>query len=375
MKTVINALQYKPDSSGIGVMIRELFGAYADVTKRPCTVILSGDSPGFPAGKNTEIIRSPWSHGQSVRRMIFQTFLMGRKYCREAVLLTNDSGTPFFLPGTCRLVPVITDLAVYRLPEVYQQSRVIWWRMRYRYVRRRAGLFIAISEFTKQEIIEILNISEERVRVVPMACPESLRRVDDPAVLAAMRRKYGLAERYILFVGNSNPRKNLKRMIRAFDLLKEQSRIPHQLVIAGGQGWKFDRAKAMDGVAHQKDVKFIGFVPDADMPALYSAASLFAFPTLYEGFGLPVLEAQACGVPVLTSNRSALPETGGSGALYIDPYHVADICSGMRGILENASLSEQLVSQGYKNLERFSWKESAKRLDEIVTRLCRSEGE
>ena len=122
MKTVINALQYKPDSSGIGVMIRELFGAYADVTKRPCTVILSGDSPGFPAGKNTEIIRSPWSHGQSVRRMIFQTFLMGRKYCREAVLLTNDSGTPFFLPGTCRLVPVITDLAVYRLPDVYQQS-------------------------------------------------------------------------------------------------------------------------------------------------------------------------------------------------------------------------------------------------------------
>ena len=114
---------------------------------------------------------------------------------------------------------------------------------------------------------------------------------------------------------------------------------------------------------------FIGYVSDEDKSALYSAADLFAFPTLYEGFGVPVLEAQACGTPVLTSNLSALPETGGSGALYVDPYNAADICSGMRNILENDSLSKQLVSRGYQNVERFSWKESAKKLNEIVVKL------
>lgn len=369
MKTVINALQYKPNSSGIGVMIRNLFGAYAAITKQPCIAILAQNSPEFPAREDTVLIRSRWRHGQGLRRMMFQTFQMGQRYCKDSVLLTNDSKTPFFLPRTCKLVPVVTDLAVYRLPEAYQLSRVLWWKMQYRYVCHRADLFIAISEFTKQELIEILNIPEKKIEVVSMACSESLRQVNDPAVLAALREKYGLAEQYILFVGNANPRKNLKRMIEAFDMLKEKSRTKHQLVIAGEQGWKFSRTKALEGIKHREDIVFTGFVPDEDMPALYSAASLFAFPTLYEGFGVPILEAQACGVPVLTSNLSALPETAGSGALYVDPYDVNSICSGMCSILQSNSLSEQLVARGYKNIERFSWEESAKKLDEIVMNL------
>ena len=309
MKVVINALQYKPNSSGIGVMIRDLFGAYAQQTERPCQVILTQDAPAFPAGRDTELIRAPFDHGEGRKRMLFQSFRMGPRYCKDAILLTTDSKTPFFLPKSCKLVPLVTDLAVFRMPEVYDRSRVLLWRLQYRYVCRRAERFLAISEFTKSEMVQVLGIPLEKISVIPMACREDLAPVEDEKVLSEARAKYGLSERYILFVGNNNPRKNLQRTIRAFDRMKERTGLPHKLVIAGEQGWRFDRESALKGVTCREDVRFIGFVPDEDMSALYSAAQLFTFPTLYEGFGVPVLEAQACGVPVLTSGSRSITGT------------------------------------------------------------------
>ena len=126
---VINALQYKPNSSGIGVMIRELFGRYAEKTERHCLVVLPQDGPAFPTGADTELVRVPIDHGQGIRRILFQSFQMGRRYCKDAVLLTTDSKTPFFLPKSCCLVPLVTDLAVFRMPEVYKPSRVALWRL------------------------------------------------------------------------------------------------------------------------------------------------------------------------------------------------------------------------------------------------------
>lgn len=368
MKVVINALQYKPNSSGIGVMLRDLFGSYTHIARWPCQVILPHGGPAFSAGEGTELIRSPWEHRQGLRRMFFQTFQLGRRYCRDAALLTTDSKCPFFLPKSCALVPLITDLAVYRMPEVYQRSRVFLWRLQYRYVRRRAKVFLAISEFTKSEMVELLNISPEKIYVIPCACSEHMTRVEDLGQLARLREKYGLPEQFILFVGNANPRKNLERTIQAFDYFKAQTNFPHQLVIAGGQGWKFDRQKALRDICHRDSVRFIGFVPDEDMPALYSTASLFLFPTLYEGFGIPVLEAQACGVPVVTSNCSSLPEVAGDGAEYVDPYDVESICVGIRRVLEGSDLAGELVERGYCNVKRFFWERSARRLDEILER-------
>ena len=368
MKIVVNALQYKPNSSGIGVMIRDLFGPFTHITKRPCQVILSKDSPDLPADAGTELIRSPWDNGQKLRRMAFQSFQLGRRYCRDAVLLTTDSKTPFFLPKSCVLVPLVTDLAVYRLPEAYQRSRVLWWRLQYRYIRRRARFFLAISEFTKKEMTDVLAIPPERIYVIPCACSERMQRLEDEAALAAVRERYGLPERYVLFVGNSNPRKNLHRMIRAFDMMKERTGLPHQLIIAGEQGWRFDREVALSGVKHRDDVRFIGFVPDEDMPALYSGAALFAFPTLYEGFGIPVIEAQRCGVPVVTSNVSSLPEVAGDGAIFADPYDVESISRAIQSVLEDKPLAAELAEKGYANAKRFSWTRSAEKLNEVIER-------
>ena len=365
-KVVINALQYKQNSSGIGVMIRELFSRYTKITKRQCQVVLPYDGPEFPASLNTEQIRIPWTHGRNLHRVLFQTLLLGRRYGKRALLLTTDSKTPFFLPRSCTLLPLITDLAVFRMPEVYQASRVLWWRLQYGYLRHRADFFLCISEFTKGEMIEILGIPPEKIRVVPCAASERLAPVTDPVVLNEVRQRYHLPENYILFVGNNNPRKNLGRMIRAFDQAKKRGGIPHHLVIAGEQGWKFDPEESLRMIQHREAVHFIGFVPDADMPALYSAAALFSFPTLYEGFGIPVLEAQLCGTPVLTSNSSSLPEVGGAGCIYVAPTVEEEICSGMLRVLQDPELSTELIQKGFENARRFSWEDSARRLHQII---------
>ncbi len=362
----INALQYKQNSSGIGVMIRELFSRYARVTSRPCQVVLPHDGPDFPAGPHTELVRIPWDHRQSLHRMFFQTFSLGRRYGRDGMLLTTDSKTPFFLPKSCTLIPLITDLAVFRMPEVYQASRVWWWRLQYRYLCRRADLFLAISEFTKSEMVRVLNIPPEKIRVVPCAASEDLAPVTDPAVLADLRTRYTLPEHFLLFVGNNNPRKNLARMIQAFDRAKELAGIPHHLVIAGEQGWKFDPDAVLRDIRHRDTVHFIGFVPDEDMPALYSASELFLFPTLYEGFGIPVIESQLCGTPVLAGNSSSLPEVGGEAAVYVDPLNEEDICAGLLRILQDPDLARDLVRKGFQNAGRFSWEASARLLDQII---------
>lgn len=366
MKVVINALQYKQNSSGIGVMIRELFGSYTKLTPRHCQLVLPRDGPDFPAGPDTEVIRAPWSYGQKLRRIFFQTFQFGKKYCKDVILLTTDSKIPFFLPKDCFVVPVITDLAVYRLKETYQLSRVLWWRMQYRYVRRRANLFLAISEFTKKEMVEILRIPPEKIKIVPCACSPAMGPVTDEGLLKKVRDKYQLPEHFVLFVGNFNPRKNLERLLAAFDLAKDQESIPHHLVIAGELGWKFDKQEALKNIRHVDAVHFIGYVPDEDMPALYSLADLFAFPTLYEGFGIPVIEAQACGTPVLTSDCSALPEVCGDSAVFVNPYGVEDISREMLRVLQDPKVAKALAEKGLQNAKRFSWKNSAQQMNELI---------
>ena len=368
MKIVINALAYKQNSSGIGVLIRELLGRYAGATPHVCQVVLASDSPAFPDGKNVRQERQPWKYGDKLRRILFQSAVLGLRYCKNAVLLVTDSKIPLLLPKSCQVIPLITDLAVYRMPEVYQTSRVFLWRLQYLLLRRKAVQYLAISDFTKREMVELLQIPPEKIHVIPCACGKQMSRVEDGPQLAEVKARYGLEAPYILFVGNSNPRKNLRRIIQAFDHAKGRGDLPHQLVIAGEQGWKFNRGKALEGIVHGECVRFLEFVPDDDMPALYSSASLFLFPTLYEGFGIPILEAQACGAPVVTSKITSHPEVAGEGAVYVDPYAVEDIVQGILEVLTKPERAAEITALGYQNCARFSWEASARRLNEIIER-------
>ena len=367
-KVVVNALQNKQNSSGIGVMIRELFSAYTHLTDRECRVICTRDGREFNGGPRTEIVRTEIGDHENLRRVLFLSFGMGLKYCQNSILLTTDAQVPLLLPTSCFLAPVVTDLAVFRMRSVYRISRVLLWRLQYAYLRRRANVFLTISEFTKREMVEILKIPAEKIHVVPCAASFALSEPPDDAAKRALRKKYNLPEHFVLFVGNSNPRKNLRRLMQAFDQVKRCTALPHQLIIAGDKGWLFNREQELSALEHAADMRFIGFVPEADMPALYAAADMFAFPTLYEGFGIPVIEAQLCGTPVLAASGSALEEVGGDGALYADPYSVDSIAENMLRILDDASLAAALRERGWENAARFTWKGSAQLLNDVLER-------
>jgi glycosyltransferase involved in cell wall biosynthesis len=221
-----------------------------------------------------------------------------------------------------------------------------------------ASRLIAISQSTRADLqAEFREDLTSVVRVIPLGF--------DPKYFEAHRQKaavchkYGL-DRYILFVGTLQHRKNLPRLIEAFARLKSEHLVPHKLVLAGRDGWG---AESVYAAAAEHDVRdsvvFPGYVPDMDLPGLYAGADLFAYPSLHEGFGIPILEAMASGTIVLTSSLFSMPEVAGDAAVYVDPYSVEDMAAGLWRALSNDGLRTSLVKQGRARAHRFTWRQMA----------------
>ncbi|MBI3241210.1 MAG: glycosyltransferase family 4 protein [Chloroflexi bacterium] len=225
---------------------------------------------------------------------------------------------------------------------------------------RRASHIIAVSQTTKNDLIELYNTPANKITVVY----EGVDSIFKPTPSPAIRAKYGLGDKPFIFsVSTLQPRKNFQRLIQAF------ARLPadFNLVIAGGKGWLYDDIFAeAEKPAARGRVIFPGFVPDADLPALYTEAALFAYPSLYEGFGLPLLEAMACGTPTVTSNVSCLPEVAGGAAVLVDPYSVESIATGLK---EAATTPEPWVRKGLKRAAGFRWDEAASQLLALYQKL------
>ena len=233
-----------------------------------------------------------------------------------------------------------------------------------RSVRRADGL-IADSHHTARDLAEQWQVPPARITVVQGAVDHSrFAPVTDPQRLAAVRRRYGIGDGpFILGLSRLEPRKNFVRLIEAFAAARAAGRLPHRLVIGGGKGWLYDTIFArvqelhLDGLVH-----FPGFIAEEDLAALYSAAELFAYPSLYEGFGLPILEALACATPVLTADNSCLPEAGGPGALYVQAEDVESIAAGLVRLATETALRGQLRAAGLVHAGLFTWERSAQQL-------------
>jgi alpha-1,3-rhamnosyl/mannosyltransferase len=239
-------------------------------------------------------------------------------------------------------------------------------------VARRAQLLMAVSESARQDILHYLKVPPDRVRVVYEGIGAQFRRAEAvPLVMAngdcngavslpdvaEVRARHALTFPYILTVGTLEPRKNHRRLIQAFTHLVQQERLPHHLVIAGTRGWK-DRPLWIEArqSAMGDRIHFLGYVPAANLPGLYQGASAFAFPSLYEGFGLPVLEALACGVPTLISTDAALTEVAGHGTtVAAEAMSVEDIAAGLYRLLTDAALTVRLRERGFARARDFSW--------------------
>jgi glycosyltransferase involved in cell wall biosynthesis len=237
---------------------------------------------------------------------------------------------------------------------------------------RKADGVIAVSERTKKDILEDFDIPRERIEVINEAVEERFSLASSNEAFEAIKSKYGLPDKYILSVGNFKPYKNIPALVEAFSLLKERYKIEHKLVLAGRKGRYFKKVhELVDRLGIESEVMFTGVIDDVDMPALYSFARCFVFPSLYEGFGLPPLEAMACGTPTITSNVSSLPEVVGEAGIRVDPYNVDELAEAIYRVLSDEGLARELSEKGLERAKAFSWEKVAKDTLEVYKKLSR----
>ncbi len=259
-----------------------------------------------------------------------------------------------------RLVVTFHDVTFLLLPQRYPLVRRLYMEAVTRASARVADAIITPSQTVRHDVIEKLGVSGERVVAVPEAAGSQYAPVGDRDALGRVRWKYRLPSRYILSVGSLEPGKNRARLIAAYGRLRGAD-ADCPLVIAGQPAWRHEGdAELVQRLGLGERVRFLGFVPDEDMPALYSAATLLAFPSLYEGFGLPVLEAMACGTPVVTANVSATAEAAADAALLVDPRDVESLAAAMDRLLSEEGLRADLRARGLERAKQFSWQRAAR---------------
>ena len=270
--------------------------------------------------------------------------------------------TNYFLPPVHKSKRVVTihDLAFLKHPEwCSPKIRGTFSRNIGRFARE-ADALLTVSQAAKEDVVELLGVPEERITVTHNAVDGGLARVSRDDVASVLER-YGVRQPYVLFVSTLEPRKNVEGLLEAFAALLDD--FPHTLVLVGQWGWGAEPIlAALERPALRGRVHRVGYVArHADLGAFYSGADAFFFPSFYEGFGIPVLEAMTCGAPVVTSDRSALPEVAGDAARYVDPDDVEAMAAGLRAVLEDTALRERLREAGFARARKFSWADCAAR--------------
>lgn len=298
-----------------------------------------------------------WPTHRPAARALWEQLAQGRAL--RAVGADLAHGPVFVGPlmAPCPVVVTVHDLSFIRYPRLFRPANRLYLRLFTRLSVRRARRIIAVSVHTAEETVRLLGVAREKVRVVYHGVDPIFRPLP-PEDVAAFRASRGLPDRFVLFVGTLEPRKNLVRLIEAF--ARSRADAGTVLVLAGARGWYDEEIFAtVERLGLSARVRFPGYVPNDELPFWYNAAYLFAYPSLYEGFGLPVLEAQACGTPVLTSSASALPEAAGDGALMVDPHNVEAIADGLHRLLTDETLRGVLRQRGLEHAARFSWPRTA----------------
>ncbi len=277
---------------------------------------------------------------------------------RDRLDLYHD--TLFLLPllqGKIPGVITIHDLSGLLMPDFHQRRVSLTSRLIPQAVRK-ARRIITVSHFTRKEVEKLFPSAAGKTRVVYNGVGSQFQ-PSPPERVEEVKVKYGIKENYIMYLGTVEPRKNLKTLLRAFALLK--NKIPHLLVIAGMKGWKYHGIfDLLRELSLEERVVFTGFVPEEDLPPLYSGADVFVYPSLYEGFGIPVLEAMACGTPVVASKTSSLPEVVGDAGLLADPHSPGEIAARIEEVLKNPGLAEKLSLLGRKRAGEFTWERTAR---------------
>jgi glycosyltransferase involved in cell wall biosynthesis len=306
---------------------------------------------------HTPLLRVPFTLSAELRR-------------RPVDLLHVQYTAPPLAP--CPVVATIHDLSFEHLPETFKRRSWMQLRLTVRRTARRAAHLIAPSEFTRRDLIETYRLDPARVTAIPLAAAAHFQPVVDAAEIERVRRRYGVGGEYVLAVGSIQPRKNLARLVRAYALLHRErgrSNLP-QLVLVGKRAWLYgETLKAIEEEGIGGSVVLTGYVSEGDLPALYSGAHCFAYPSYFEGFGLPPLEAMSCGVPVLTGNLTSLPEVVGDAGLAADPFDTGALARALASLIDDDALRAELRARGLQRARAFDWRNTARMTLQVYRRV------
>jgi glycosyltransferase involved in cell wall biosynthesis len=273
----------------------------------------------------------------------------------------------------CPLVATIHDLAFEHLPETFNRRSWMQLRLTVRYTARRAAQIITVSEYSRRDISDTYKIPLERITVTPEAAAPRFAPITNGNEIKRVRESYGIGRHYILSLGSIQPRKNLVRLIEAYTSLRRQrpaGEFP-QLVLAGKRAWldrETIRAAARDSL--DRDIVFTGYVPDRELPALYSGAICFVYPSYFEGFGLPLVEAMQCGVPVVAGNRTSIPEVVNGAGVLVDPFSKGELAAAIARVIDNPDYRAQLCIKGLARAKAFNWITTARLTLQVYERAA-----
>lgn len=293
---------------------------------------------------------------------------------RPDVFFSPTHYAPRFSPVPT--VVSVMDLSYLKFPELFNKSDLYQLRSWTAYSVKHAAKVLTISNSSKDDIINAYNVSPEKVVTVYPGIKETVNLEPQIYGMNQLQAKYHLSGNYILFVGTLQPRKNISRLIEAFSRIKkhEAGIKDLELVIIGKRGWLYEEILAApEKFGVKNSVKFLQGVTDEELAVFYKHALCYVLPSLYEGFGLPILEAMKHGCPVITSNVSSLPEAGGNAALYVDPENIGDIAEKIAKLISDKSLREELVEKGKKQVAKFSWDKAARETLEVLQEVVKSQ--
>jgi glycosyltransferase involved in cell wall biosynthesis len=279
----------------------------------------------------------------------------------------------FFLPFgvTGKKIVTVHDMTYKAYPETlpFMIKLLLNWKLGSSC--KRADKIVTVSEFSKAEIIKYFHIEPDKIVVVPSAVDNKWYfPVSDTESIIRCKNKYAIPGEYYLYVGTIEPRKNIEGLIDAYYRLKQKRPEVPKLVIAGKKGWLYDAVfKKVEALHIKNDVLFLGYIANEDISPVICGALAFVYPSLYEGFGLPPLEAMACGVPVLTSNRASLPEVVGDAAITVDPLHIDEMAAAMERLFTDKKLREELSRKGLEQAKKFSWETAASKTIKLYEEL------
>ncbi|MCL6519941.1 MAG: glycosyltransferase family 4 protein [Armatimonadetes bacterium] len=269
----------------------------------------------------------------------------------------------------CKSVVTVLDLSFVRFPQYFPRFQRQYLKCFTFWSAQRANAVITISEHSKREIVELLKVPENKVFAIPLGIDRNFHPVAAEEI-ARVASRYGISENTILFVGTLEPRKNIHSLIAAFNIVRKKFNQHCTLVLAGGKGWFYHELFEFVRQLHLGDsIRFLGYVPAEDLPALYGAASVFVYPSIYEGFGLPPLEAMACGTPVITSSTTSLPEVVDDVGIMVEPHDVEALADAILRVLCDFDLRQEMRAKGIERAKRFSWEETARQTLKVYNNI------